>query len=355
MPSSTSAPAKARSRSRVKKAKPCKKRVPFSTLSLGRKPKKQSAPDSLPFPVHPVADKLRELSTQELAALEASLIQDGQVQLRNKIAVSHDGQIVDGRHRARLICKAGLEAELAHQIQNGGEWVEILPEGVNLLSWIARNQLGRRNCTRWWVAYAFLDDYRRAVAEGNQRRGKRHGKRPSDSPVNRFCKSVGISKTLFGDVDRVFRNISRTQKAQLLAGKIRFHQLAKKNRRPDAETAARSNPASLLPRETADGPRRTPKQVQRNGQPTDPLGAPSKTAASSSAKKTTNHLDRTRCDLHVAEDALPWEHIRNAAASIGRLLTDTTDANRPAAIAKFLESISEDHRQVFVDLIAEQR
>jgi hypothetical protein len=66
----------------------------------------------LPLPIHPVAQSLPEITEQEREQLRASIVQQGQLQ---PVIVSHDSQIIDGRHRMQ-VCMELHRPLLVHRL-----------------------------------------------------------------------------------------------------------------------------------------------------------------------------------------------------------------------------------------------
>lgn len=150
--------------------------------------------------------------------------------LKQKITIKKSGEILDGRHRARILVELGLGNILVEQIQllvelhkklrttdtktppklpqqKHGWFVEITTRPkLSDEQFVVQTQIGRRNATKWPLAAILLPDYQ-AIATDKRRlnHNVRNAKGQLYRNVTEFCEANAISDKLFQGVALIKR------------------------------------------------------------------------------------------------------------------------------------------------------
>lgn len=208
--------------------------------------------------LHPACVMLPGLSEAEIDNLEADLITEhGEVKLRQPILIDHQGRIVDGRHRAKVLIRHGYGDYLADQIEEckiaaaAGEdsyepWVELLDEMSDPFVTAIRLQAGRRNLPQYLLARCLLASYQQAVHASPRGRKRKADAHREENAVKKFCESVKIDKRIFQMAQKI-ENTDPKLWDEVVANKISFEQAY-------AKTSGRDSKRKTRKRHEAAGP-----------------------------------------------------------------------------------------------------
>ena len=164
-----------------------------------------SGADHQPQVLPELADLLPPLSEEQMAALEADLLQNG---CYSPIIVNEDLQIVDGHHRHALCEKHNLPYQLA---------VFSFDDLLEAKQWALDTQKGRRNLDKWELGKIALklkpEIEARARANQSAAGGNKFGEKPLSatlpeavSPVDtrkELAEAVGLGERTMGKVMQI--------------------------------------------------------------------------------------------------------------------------------------------------------
>jgi ParB-like nuclease domain len=162
---------------------------------------------------HPFADLFPEMTDDEFRELKADIAEHGQIDP----IITHDGQIVDGRHRYRACTELGLPPKVE-------EWTG---QGGSLLTFVISKNAKRRQLTKSQLACIAVDVKRvlekeiaaesiPRLVESGRKGGKAESKHfgnnaevlsdkkaPKRDARKEAAKTVGVAERYISDVERI--------------------------------------------------------------------------------------------------------------------------------------------------------